>query len=258
MDLSPLINEAVKVLWWLVPIALLFALFRSRWFKGILGEALVKLAAKLRLPKDTYHDFHNVTLPTPDGTTQIDHVFVSCFGIFVVETKHMRGWIFGRENDAQWTQKIFEETFKFQNPLRQNYKHVKALESLLNVPPDAMHSVVVFTGECTFKSPMPANVTRGGAFVSYIKSFRQPVLSESEVRNVVARIQSGRLAPSQKTHRRHVRQLNTRADPYSRRKCPRCGNALVLRTAKRGSNAGNQFWGCSAYPKCKVVQKLVQ
>lgn len=35
--------------------------------------------------------------------------------------------------------------------------------------------------------------------------------------------------------------------------CPRCGAAMVLRTAKRGGNAGGQFWGCSAYPKCRGV-----
>lgn len=47
------------------------------------------------LPKSTYTPFHDVTLPTPDGTTQIDHIFVSRFGVFVVETKNMGGWIFG-------------------------------------------------------------------------------------------------------------------------------------------------------------------
>jgi restriction system protein len=33
--------------------------------------------------------------------------------------------------------------------------------------------------------------------------------------------------------------------------CPKCGEAMVLRTAKKGANAGSQFWGCSAYPACK-------
>jgi predicted RNA-binding Zn-ribbon protein involved in translation (DUF1610 family) len=33
--------------------------------------------------------------------------------------------------------------------------------------------------------------------------------------------------------------------------CPQCGSAMVLRTAKSGSNAGKSFWGCSQYPKCK-------
>lgn len=38
--------------------------------------------------------------------------------------------------------------------------------------------------------------------------------------------------------------------------CPRCGNKLVLRTAKRGTNQGNQFWGCSSYPKCKYIENI--
>lgn len=35
--------------------------------------------------------------------------------------------------------------------------------------------------------------------------------------------------------------------------CPRCGNGLVLRTAKKGANVGNQFYGCSSFPKCRYT-----
>jgi len=38
--------------------------------------------------------------------------------------------------------------------------------------------------------------------------------------------------------------------------CPKCGKPMVLRTAKTGKNAGNQFWGCSAYPDCKGVVEV--
>lgn len=116
MDTNLITTEILKTLWWVIPIALIMAILRSPWFKGLVGESLVKLAAKLRLPASKYHRLHNVTLPTPDGTTQIDHIFVSRYGIFVVETKNMKGWIFGGERQAQWTQKIYKKTFKFQNP----------------------------------------------------------------------------------------------------------------------------------------------
>jgi hypothetical protein len=66
-------------------------------------------------------------LPSQGSTTQIDHVLVSVYGIFVIETKNMKGWIFGDERSAQWTQSIFGKKSRFQNPLRQNYRHVKAL-----------------------------------------------------------------------------------------------------------------------------------
>lgn len=255
MDFSPIIHEVFK-LWWVIPILLFISVFKSPWFKGLIGEAFVKLIAKLRLPENVYHRLHNVTLPSPDGTTQIDHIFVSRFGVFVVETKNMKGWIFGGESQAQWTQKIFKKSFKFQNPLRQNYKHVKAVEALLDLPPESIHSVVVFAGDSTFKSAMPANVTAGGGYIRYITSFSEPVLSAAQVKQAVSRIESGRLEPNRKTHRQHVQQLKARADQSATRKCPKCGGSMVLRQTKRGAHAGREFWGCSGYPECRMMQNV--
>lgn len=256
MDPPLPVNEVPSLIWPLVLAVLVIALFKAPRFKGYIGEAKVKLAAKWRLPADIYHPFHSITLPTPDGTTQIDHVFVSRYGIFVIETKNLKGWIFGRESDARWTQTIFGKSFTFQNPLRQNYKHEKALEAALKLPRSSIHSIVVFVGKSTFKTPMPVNVTNGRNYTTYIRSFREPILSEAEVQKAVLRIQSRRVGTSYKTHRQHVQRINSRSNPNAKRKCPRCGNRMVLRTSKRGSNAGTRFWGCSAYPKCRTVQNV--
>jgi len=40
------------------------------------------------------------------------------------------------------------------------------------------------------------------------------------------------------------------------RVCPGCGAPMIVRTAKKGANAGAQFWGCSTYPTCRVTQQL--
>ena len=102
--------------------------------KGFLGELAVTTAKKLFLDAETYFDINNITIPTSNGTTQIDHVIVSRYGIFVVETKNMDGWIFGSESQAEWTQSLpGGRKFKFQNPLRQNYRHTKALSEFLGV-----------------------------------------------------------------------------------------------------------------------------
>ncbi len=72
---------------------------------------------------------NDLTLPDGEGaTTQIDHLLLSPFGVFVIETKNYKGWIFGSERQKQWTQKIYKKSFKFQNPIHQNYKHMKVLE----------------------------------------------------------------------------------------------------------------------------------
>lgn len=132
MDFTPVITQVWGMLAWFIPAALLVGLLKSPWAKGHIGELLVRLFAHWQLDKQTYRRLHNVTLNTPDGTTQIDHVFLSPYGLFVLETKNMSGWIFGSEKQTQWTQKLYKHTFKFQNPLRQNYKHLKALEAFLN------------------------------------------------------------------------------------------------------------------------------
>ena len=84
-------------------IGLLKCVLKLPRFKGMLGEWKVKLGAKLSLPANSYYPIHNVTtLSLPDGvTTQIDHIFVSRFGIFAVEMKNMKGWIFGSQNQFQ-------------------------------------------------------------------------------------------------------------------------------------------------------------
>lgn len=123
MDLTHIVNEQVlphflngHVLpqlagtWlFLLPLLLLVILARTAWFKGLLGEFLVNLSVHLFLDKSDYLLIKNVTLPSEDGTTQIDHIIVSRYGIFVVETKNMKGWIFGSERQRQWNPKIYLE-----------------------------------------------------------------------------------------------------------------------------------------------------
>ena len=255
MDFAPLISTALGVMWYLIPLAFLAALIKSPWFKGFIGESMVNLAAKLSLNKDDYHLIKNVTLPTADGTTQIDHVIVSRFGLFVVETKNMKGWIFGSANQKSWTQKIFKHTSKFQNPLHQNYKHLQTLKSALELTDDQIHSVIVFVGDSTFKTDMPANVTKGQGYIRYIKSKSNAVISDEQVKLIVSKIESERLTPSFATNREHVKHVKeivkNKSDDNT---CPKCGTQMILRTAKSGKNAGNKFWGCRSYPKCRGVR----
>lgn len=219
-------------------------------FKGWFGEAQGNLAHTLFLDSSTYIDLNNVTIPTSNGTTQIDHVIVSRFGIFVVEAKNMKGWIFGDEQGRQWTQILFGKKYTFQNPLHQNYRHTKALSGFLGVEHAKIFSVVMFWGECEFKTPMPSNVLAKG-YVSYIKAKTQVLFSDAEVSQFVAAIKGGMLPQTWGTRRAHVEELKERFS--SKATCPKCGNALILRTAKSGRNVGSQFYGCSKFPSCRYV-----
>lgn len=202
--LHALQNAIPTAIWYLIPLFILVAVIKSSWFKGKAGEAVVNLSARLFLDKTRYHLIKNVTLPTEDGTTQIDHIIVSRYGVFVVETKNMKGWIFGNAKQRYWTQKIFKYSQKFQNPLHQNYKHVKTLQSLLDLSDEQVFSVVVFVGDSTFKTAMPENVTHGGGYVRFIKAQTEQRLSDDEVQKVIEAIEFGRLAATFRNHRKHV------------------------------------------------------
>ena len=110
MDYFSITNQLVGLLWYLIPLAILIGILKSPWFKGVAGEFIVNLPAKLLLDKNEYRLIKNVTLPTDDGTTQIDHIIISRYGVFVVETKNMKGWIFGSQNQKTWTQKIYKKS----------------------------------------------------------------------------------------------------------------------------------------------------
>ncbi len=59
---------------------------------------------------------------------------------------------------------------------------------------------------------------------------------------------------AERERRKNQTNPSDQTDPTDRiPACPRCGKPMVLRTAKSGKNAGQQFWGCSGYPQCKGV-----
>lgn len=75
-------------------------------------------------------------LKVGDKTTQIDHVVIPNYGIFVIETKNYKGWIIGNEFDDYWKQIIYKRKEKLHNPIKQNYGHIMVLKEHLSDFPD--------------------------------------------------------------------------------------------------------------------------
>ncbi|ALG67588.2 NERD domain-containing protein [Beggiatoa leptomitoformis] len=222
--------------------------------KGHVGEFLGAFSQFIFLDNSIYHVFNNVLLPRVNGdTTQIDHIIVSKYGIFVTEAKNMKGWIFGDEKQATWTQTLFKEKYTFQNPLRQNYLHIKTLSELLALEENKFHSVVMFWGTAELKTAMPDNVLTH-SYTSYIKSKKVVLLSDSEVKTICDKLSTGKLKNSFANTQKHVDALKKRFE--STDICPQCGAKLTLRTAKTGSHRGQQFLGCSRYPTCRYIKNL--
>jgi restriction system protein len=229
--------------------AFLGAYLRSPKVKGARGERRVTSILDQELPSGEYKAFHDVTLHTSQGPTQIDHIVVSRYGVFVVETKNYTGWIFGDARSKQWTQTIYGYKSRFQNPLRQNYKHTKAVESFLSLSPRCVHSVVVFVGDAELKTDLPDNVTHLWGLSSYILSYRDFLLDTRHVRAIAMML-------SDLKEGRELRQPPTLAVVPDEPPCPKCGERMVLRKAQRGKSVGSEFWGCPRFPGCNGVRKI--
>lgn len=219
--------------------------------KGAFGEAIVS-GLLSRLPKDQYTVLHNVMLQTERGTSQLDHVVVSLYGIFVIEVKNYAGWITGTENSSQWTQTIYKKKSHFMNPIHQNYGHVKAMEALLQDPSIPIYPIVTFAGDVKLKiSVQKAKVVKYGYLTETIKELStEKVMDASRMGEIVHLLQASNI-DSVANRKVHVDAINEKKEATKAGICPRCGGQLVERSGKYG-----KFMGCSNYPKCRYIEKL--
>ena len=219
--------------------------------RGWLGELRCAVAQRLFLDSRIYHAFNDLVIRTAHGSAQVDHVIVSRFGLFVVEAKSRVGWIYGQEMDRNWTHVHFKRKDQFQNPLHQNYGHMKALEELLGIGMEKMHSVVVFTGGCTLKTSLPSNVLAGG-YTTYVKAKRDVLLADAEVERIRSVLGSVKSSSGFVERWRHVTSVRERFTNHD--VCPKCRGQLVLRVAARGPDVGSTFLGCSNFPRCRFTR----
>lgn len=235
-------------------IALCFLLKRLKTITtGKLGEWSVARRLE-QLPKEDYHVFNDVTLPTPNGTSQIDHLVVSRYGLFVIETKNYKGWIYGGENSEQWTQNIYGKKYSLYNPILQNAGHVRALKRVLKEFGEVPIVPIV-----AFSQRGSVNVQTTEAHVVYwsdvklvIGQYGEPKLSTETVDVICQMIESKRFDSTRETaqmHRQNARRAKEqKIDAIDSGRCPRCGGRLVLRNGRYG-----RFWGCSNYPRCRFT-----
>lgn len=175
------------------------------------GEARVREELRSHFGTPDFHLLNHITLKLGDGTTQIDHILVSRYGVFVIETKEYSGWIFANTKHATWTQVLYGGKFKFQNPIFQNKRHIQAVqESLDFLPPNAIKSAVVFAGSAEFKTEIPLGVYTIAGLIEHIRSHTEELMSMNRVQFSVGRIETARLAMSSQTDLEHVQSLERR------------------------------------------------
>lgn len=210
----------------------------------MIAAGAAHLVAGLRLSGKLYRLVRHAPLPTGSGTAEIERIIVSPFGVFVVDTKHMKGRIFGDAEQKAWVRHAGKQQQAFANPLHAAQRQARMVAAMVGIDAGKVFPVVAFAGGVSFASTMPKNVTRAGGYARYIKSKRVQVLTKSEVNRIVQLLED-RIA--------YARQSEAAEATKS---CPSCGRDMVQRDAKRGDAAGKRFWVCSDFPTCRTAIEL--
>lgn len=218
--------------------------------RGWIGEKKTSFKLWLWLSGTKYRKFNNVIVPSSNGTTQIDHILVSEYGIFIIETKNKKGWIYGSKDQTKWTQTLYNTKYQFQNPIRQTFRQKKVLSEFLSVSENKINDVVYFVGSCKFKTELPSNVIKSG-LGRYIKRFKKKPLKTHDVQRITNLLKK-HISDNKYSNRDHRQSLKKRHS--SKTICPKCGSHLVMRVAINGATAGSNFLGCTNYPKCRFTR----
>lgn len=223
-DAQPFAAAAAPWVALIAAVVAVAAFLTSRRETGKRAPGKIRKLAEALLNPGTYRQFHDVSFQTREGAVHIGHVLVSPFGVFVIESMDERGEIDGKTFDPDWTRTFRGRTDTFPNPLRPNFNRKLALGNLLGLGEDRLFSVVAFTDEARFRNPMPDNVTRGKGFADYVLSKDTPLIAESDIPAVVARIEATM------ANRPAARQA--KAGPAGRKTCSGAGRLRFMNLLK--------------------------
>lgn len=212
------------------------------------------------LPREEYKVYNDLLIRNGGYTTQIDHIVISRYGVFVLETKNIHGKVYGSGKAEFWKQYLpdigykrygFTQEHQIRNPIWQNAGHIKTLRRLVFGNDIPIYGLVIFPDETELYVTAEQPVLAMRSVVPYIDGFQDVVLSSDQIGyfgNRLLEIVSTSIS-DRKQHIENVYKNQERRNvAVASRICPLCGGKLVLRKGKYG-----QFYGCSNYPKCNYT-----
>lgn len=166
----------------------------QEWMKSI--QVRDKMTNKIRRENMIYYntsgrDTSNLRLVS---STQIDHIVVSKYGLFIIETKNHKGMIFGDDQGKVWTQTILQGgrnvgRFTFYSPVRQNQTHISHLSNRIKLPTVSMRGIIVFTSpDVDLTNVRSSFCTQPSKLLDIINTYNRVIFNDKQVDNIIMRI----------------------------------------------------------------------
>ena len=212
---------------------------------------------------EDYRVFNDLLIRDGKYTTQVDHIIISRYGVFVLETKNVHGKVYGGGNAEFWKQYLpdlgykrfgFTQEHQLRNPIWQNEGHIKTLLRLVFDNDVPVYGIVVFPNDADLMITAEKPVLHMRDVVPFIKQYRNVVLSSDQMGFYRGRLLKviSTSEVDRKVHLENVHQNMERRDSaVASGRCPKCGGSLLLRDGRYG-----RFYGCSNYPKCNYTLNI--
>ena len=166
---------------------------------GKVGEAYTARELKLlNLLGRKGKVLRNVYIPKDNNeTSEVDVLFITQKGIFVIESKNYSGWIFGDEKSKNWCEILKGKKYFFYNPIKQNKSHIKNLEKQLQVGDDKYVSLITFNANANLKK---VSTESSGIYVVGYKQLKKfmkkqtdkpDILIDEEIENIYQQLLPG-------------------------------------------------------------------
>lgn len=176
--------------------------------KGIIGER--RIASILESLPNEYHIVNDILIEYGKKSSQIDHVIVSPYGIFVIETKNFVGVIYGNDIDREWTQRIGNHETSFYNPFMQNKNHCYAiLQCISNYYMNKLLPIVVFTSKSELNISTKQRIVHEDNLIELIRVFKEKKLTDNEIHDVLFKLENSNNT-SYDAWIRHINRINNR------------------------------------------------
>jgi len=211
---------------------------------GELGEYKINIQLD-QLPKNWRYisDILIANQKSKTGYSQVDHVILSPYAFFVIETKNYTGTIYGSRDQERWS---VNGRFPMLNPFRQNFGHVQALKAVVpNVKEHNIVSMISFTRRCTLKVDTKLRNIQSNDLIVYdteLSEFitrkinilrlqlKEPMFTDEMIQDMYRMLAEHNIT-DEKTRREHVGKIQEKikksdSKPPSKATCETCGKAV--------------------------------
>ena len=239
---------------------------------------------------------HDLRLEHDGDVAQIDHLIIGrMMDVYVLESKNFNyGVSISDEGDFSYFYN--NRPFSIPSPIAQNERHIKLLDRFLtdnDLLPKRLgitlrpkyRNIILVSPNSRLTKPKKglydcSSVMKGDKF---LERFKKDLTADNPIEGVIGiskvisqdnlKLFSEKLALLHKpitinykakfglnedVAEKDVSSVKEPKAEYDvdAPECPRCKKTMVKRAAKKGKNIGNEFWGCSDFPKCKGVVKI--